>query len=108
MSERPDLPSDVVFLGKQAEYPSSTSLSIHISTVNNNCYTSPPVQTMALFAKLLTAAFEEMSPCACVWRQHQFYSRLKAVKGLQMMVMFARRELSDVRAVAETPHCRSC
>lgn len=66
MSERPDLPIDVVFLGKQAEYLSSTSLSVHISAVNNNCYKSPPVQTMALFAKLLTAAFEEMSLCVCV------------------------------------------
>lgn len=59
---------------------------------------------MALFAKLLTAAFEQMSlrARARLWRQRQFYSRLEAVKGLPMMVMFAHRELSDIRPVAET------
>lgn len=37
-----------------------------LSLVNTDCYKSPPVQTLALFAKLLTPAFEEMRESAHV------------------------------------------
>lgn len=74
-----------------------------ISIVNTDCYKSPPVQTLALFAKLLTPAFEEMT--VYVAAQHQFYSCLKAVKGLLMVVMFTHFELWEVIAVAQTACC---
>lgn len=68
-----------------------------ISIVNTDCYKSPPVQTMALFAKLLTRAFEEMT--VCVAAQHLFYQCLKAVKGRLMMAVFTQSELWEVGAV---------
>lgn len=52
----------VVFLSPDKRRMSSISLSTQqymISIVNTDCYKSPPVQTLALFAKLLTPAFEE-------------------------------------------------
>lgn len=75
-----------------------------ISIVNTDCYKSPPVQTLALFAKLLTPAFEEMT--VCVAAQHRFYWCLRAVKGLLMTVMFTHFELLDVKAVTETTYCQ--
>lgn len=73
-----------------------------ISIVNTDCYKSPPVQTLALFAKLLTLAFEEIT--VYVAAQHQFYGCLKAVKGLSMMVMFTRFELREVKALLKTAY----
>lgn len=67
---------------------SSISLSTQqymISIVNMDCYKSPPVQTLLLFAQLLTHGFEEMT--LYVAAQHQFYRCLKAVKSLLMTVM---------------------
>lgn len=84
---------------------SSISLSTQqymISIVNTVCYKSPPVQIPALFAKLLTPAFEEMT--VCVAAQRQFYWCLRAVKGLLMMVMFALFELLEVKAFTETTY----
>lgn len=68
-----------------------------ISIVNMDCYKSPPVQTLSLFAKLLTHAFEEMT--LYVTAQHQFYGCLKAVNSLFMMVMFAHIELCQAISV---------
>lgn len=85
---------------------SSISLSTQqymISIVNTDCYKSPPVQTLALFAKLLTPAFEEMT--VYVAAQHQFYSCLKAVKGLLMVVVFTHFELREVKAVPQAAYC---
>lgn len=66
-----------------------------ISIVNTDCNKSPPVQTLALFAKLLTPAFEETT--ACVWQLSiGFYRCLKAVKGLLMTVMFTHYELLSI------------
>lgn len=76
-----------------------------ISTVNMDCCESPPVQTLALFAKLLTLAFEEMT--LYVAAQHHFYRCVKAVKGLLMMVMFAQFELWQVGAVPDAAYCLS-
>lgn len=71
-----------------------------ISIVNTDCYKNPPVQTLALFAKLLTPVFEEMT--VCVAAQRPFYRRSKAVKGLLMMPVFAHFELWQVSRVTET------
>lgn len=59
----------MMFFSANKRHMSSISLSTQqymISIVNMDCYKSPPVQTLALFAKLLTPAFEEMT--ACVWQ----------------------------------------
>lgn len=71
-----------------------------ISIVNTACYKSPPVQTIALFAKLLTPAFEEMT--MCVAAQHLFYGCFKAVKGILMIVIFTHFELWEIKAVPKT------
>lgn len=74
-----------------------------ISIVNTNCYKSPPVQIPALFAKLLTPAFEDMT--RCIAAQHQFYRGVKAVKGLLMVVVFTHFQLWEVKAVLKTAYC---
>lgn len=61
-----------------------------ISTVNTDRYKSPSVQTLAVFAKLLTLAYEEMMP----WQLCITSVGVKAVKRLFVMVMFAQVEFA--------------
>lgn len=52
----------LMFVSQNKRCMSSISLSTQqymISIVNTDCYKSPPVQTLALFAKLLTPALKK-------------------------------------------------
>lgn len=97
---------DVVFLGKQAQYEFHPAICSDICGKHWLLQESSCSNTGFVCKITYSSFWRNVTVCVCVAAQHQFYSSLKAVKGLLMMVMFAHRELLDAGAVTHTAHWR--
>lgn len=97
---------DVVFLSKQAKYEFYPTICSDICGKHRLLQESSCSNTGFVCKMTYSSFWRNVTVCVCVAAQHQFYSSLKAVKGLLMMVMFAHRELLDAWAVTHTAHWR--